>query len=78
MRRGTRSKKDLKSRSAATSAMWRCVESISAKQCGKWFIPIDEAGGFGSRGAGTEEEKGEAEEKAGRIRGGASGVIVVD
>jgi hypothetical protein len=39
--------------------MSRCVESISAKQCGKWFIPIDEAGGFGARGAGTEEEKGE-------------------
>ena len=43
--------------------MWRCVESISAKRCGKWFIPIDEGGGFLGRGAGTEEEKEKGEEK---------------
>jgi hypothetical protein len=41
--------------------MSRCVESISAKRCSKSFIPIDEAGGFLGRGAGTEEEKGEAD-----------------
>jgi proline racemase len=35
--------------------MWRCVESISAKRCGKSFIAVDEVGGFGGRGAGTVE-----------------------
>ena len=38
--------------------MWRCVESISAKRCGKWFIPIDEAGGFLGSGA-LDETAGE-------------------
>lgn len=40
--------------------MSRCVESISAKRCGKCFITTDETGGFGGRAALDETADEEA------------------
>ena len=60
--KGTRSKKALKSRSAGTSAMCQCVESISSKRCGKNCMPVDEWSDPGKldrvkvdKGAGVQE-----------------------